>query len=137
MNAGGSCDCCWCLSFFGLLRSDLSPWRYRNRCFLVALCCLIVRRPNLEVSTKGLLHQQVKYWSSFSAMFGHGSAYILLFPVIWIFLWSLDVICYDRWVVSEGHKNYFKDWCLMKSQPTFLFLTNLYLMNYGQIIKSM
>ena len=27
---------------------------------LVALCCLIVRRPNLEVVTKRLLHQQVK-----------------------------------------------------------------------------
>ena len=31
-----------------------------NKCFLVALCCLIVRRPNLEVATKRLLHQQVK-----------------------------------------------------------------------------
>ena len=27
---------------------------------LVALCCLIVRRTNLEVATKSLLHQQVK-----------------------------------------------------------------------------
>ena len=33
---------------------------YRNRRFLVALCRLIVRRPNLEVATKRLLHQQVK-----------------------------------------------------------------------------
>ena len=32
----------------------------RNTCFLVALCCLIVRRPNLEEATKRLLHQQVK-----------------------------------------------------------------------------
>ena len=39
--------------------------------------------------------------------------------------------------ISEGHKNYFKDWCLMNSQPTFLFLTYLNLMNYGHIIKSM
>ena len=36
-----------------------------------------------------------------------------------------------------GHKNYFKDLCLMNSQPTFLFLTYLNLMNYGHIIKSM
>ena len=50
----------WCLSFFGFLRPDLSPWGYGNRCFLVALCRLIVRRPNLEVATKRLLHQQVK-----------------------------------------------------------------------------
>ena len=35
---------CWC-------------WGYRNRCFLVALCHLIVRRLNLEVATKRLLHR--------------------------------------------------------------------------------
>ena len=46
--------------FFGFLRHDLSPYGYENRCFLVALCRLIVRRPNLEVATKRLLHQQVK-----------------------------------------------------------------------------
>ena len=46
--------------FFGFLRPDLSPSGYWNRCFLVALCRLIVRRPNLEVVTKRLLHQQVK-----------------------------------------------------------------------------
>ena len=37
------------LIFFGFLRPDVSPWRYRNRCFLVALCHVIVRRSNLEV----------------------------------------------------------------------------------------
>ena len=33
--------------------------------------------------------------------------------------------CHLLWqiVLSEGHKNNFKDWCLMNSQPTFLFLT--------------
>ena len=50
---------------------------------------------------------------------------------------ELSVICYDRWVLSVGRKNYFKDWCLMNPQPTFLFLTYLNLMNYGHIIKSM
>ena len=49
-----------CPFFFSFLRPDLSPWGYSNRCFLVALCCLIVRRPNLEVVTKRSLHQQVK-----------------------------------------------------------------------------
>ena len=39
-----------------------------------------------------------------------------------IFPRSLGVICYDRWVLSDSHINYFKDWCLMTSQPTFLFL---------------
>ena len=70
------------------LRPDVPPWRYRNRCFLVALCCGVVT-----------------------------------FLVVWIFLRSLGVICYGRWVLSVCHKNYFKDWCLMNSQPTFLFLT--------------
>ena len=46
--------------FFGFLRTDMSPWGDGNRCFLVALCRLIVRTPNLEVATKRLLHQQVK-----------------------------------------------------------------------------
>ena len=46
--------------FLGFLRPDLSPSGYRNRCFLVALCCLIVRRQNWRVATKRLLNQQVK-----------------------------------------------------------------------------
>ena len=36
---------------------------------------------------------------------------------------DLGVFCSDRWVFSEGHKNYCKDWCLINSQSTFLFLT--------------
>ena len=32
--------------------------------------------------------------------------------------------CYDRWVLSEGHKSYVKNWCLRNLQPTFLFLTS-------------
>ena len=39
--------------------------------WLHCACCLIVRRTNLEVATKRLLHQQV----FFSAMFVHASAY--------------------------------------------------------------
>ena len=49
MNAGGNCGWCWCLMFFGFLRTDLSPWGYGNKCFLVALCHLMVRRLNFEV----------------------------------------------------------------------------------------
>ena len=44
--------------FFGFLR--LSPRGYRNRYFLVALSRLILRRPNLEIVTKRVLHKQVK-----------------------------------------------------------------------------
>ena len=70
-------------------------------------------------------------------MFMDESASLQLYPVVWIFLRSLGVICYDRWVISEGHKNYLKDCCLMNSQPTFLFLTYFNSINYGQIIKRM
>ena len=58
-------------------------------------------------------------------MFVHGSGSLQLFPLVWIFLTSLGVICYNRWVLSKGHKDYFKDRCLMSSQQIFLFLTNL------------
>ena len=44
---------------FHFLRTDLLPWGCGNRCFLVPLYSLIVRKPNLEVEAKGLLHQQV------------------------------------------------------------------------------
>ena len=74
---------------------------------------------------------------SFSVIFAHGSAFLQLFLVVWIFLRFQGVICYNRRVVSEGFKNYFNNWCLMTSQPTFLFLTYLNLMNYGHLIKSM
>ena len=51
---------------------------------------------------------------------------------MWIFLRLLGVVCCDRWVLSEGHKNYSKHWCLMSSWSTFLFLT---FFNSGHIIK--
>ena len=35
-----------------------------------------------------------KYWGSLSAML-HGKVFLQLFLVVWIFLRSLDVICYD------------------------------------------
>ena len=53
----------------------------------------------------------------------HGSVSLQLFLVVWIFPRSSGVICYDRCVLFEGHKNYLKDWCLMNSHPTFLFVT--------------
>ena len=42
--------------------------------------------------------------------------------VVRIFPRSLGVICYDRWVLTEGNENYFKDLCYMNLQSTFLFL---------------
>ena len=97
---------------------DTGRW-YRNRCFLVALSHLILRRPNLEVATKKFLYHQEKYQDSFMPC----SAWKCvpeLFPVVWIFLWSG---CYLLQQISShwGSKIYFKDWCFTNSQPTFLF----------------
>ena len=56
-----------------------------------------------------------------------------LFLVVWIFPMSLAVLCYDRWVLREGHKNYFKDWC-----PSHFSLFDLFLSEWnGHIIKRM
>ena len=66
------------------------------RCFLVALCHLIVRKPNLEVAPRGFSISRQKYRDSFSAMFVHGRVSLELFPVVWIFLRSVGVICYER-----------------------------------------
>ena len=96
MNTGGNFDQCWCLSFFGFLRPELSPKGYRNKCFLVALCHLIVRIPNLEGATKRLLHQQVTIQGHFQCHLVHVTMALQLFPVVGIFMRSLGIICYDR-----------------------------------------
>ena len=54
------------------------------------------KETKLKVATKRLLHQQVKIQGSFSAMFVHGKASLQLFPVVWIFLRPVGVICYGR-----------------------------------------
>ena len=45
---------------FSYFLHELSPWGYISRCFLVALCHLVLWRTNLEVATKRFLHQQLK-----------------------------------------------------------------------------
>ena len=120
-------------------RNDLSALGYRNRCFLVALCHLIVRRLNLEVATKRMPHQQVKIprlLGSFSTMFMHGSASLQLFLVVQIFLRTLGVI-YNRWVLSEGHIKLIQGLVSHELTAYLLFLTKLNSINYGHIIKSM
>ena len=54
-----------------------------------------------------------------------GSVSLQLFPVLWICLRSLGVICSGGSDEFSGRvtKNYFKAWSLTNSQPTFLFLT--------------
>ena len=89
----------------------------------------------MEVATERLLNQQVKY--CFSAMFMHGTASLQLISG-GVNISEVPGCHLLRQMSSHGgHKNYFKDLCLMNSQPTFLFLTYLNLMNYDHIIKSM
>ena len=100
IKTGGRYDQCLCLSFYGFLRFDLSPQRYRNRCFLAALYHLIVMKLNLEEVAESLLHQQVKIMAQLLNHVVHGSVSLQLFPVMWIFLRSLGVICCNRQVHS-------------------------------------
>ena len=103
----------------------------RNRCFLIPLCHLILRIANLEVANKRLFHQQVKILRQFHCHIPHESVSRQLFLVVQIFQRFLRVICYVRQVLSEGHKNFFKDWCLMNSQPTFLIWTYFLIQGNG------
>ena len=102
-------------SFFGFLRHDLLPWGYRNRYFPVALCCLIVRRPNLEVVTKvlckntGIVLVPCCTWKCAPTAIS-GAVNVSEVPGSHL-LWQMS----SWWGSSEGHKNYFKDWCLMDS----------------------
>ena len=57
------------LIFLGFLRAGQSLWGLKNRSFLVALCCLIVRSPNLELATKRVFFiSRWNYQGSFSAV---------------------------------------------------------------------
>ena len=67
---------------FSYFLHDLSPWRYMSRCFLVALCRLVLWRVNLKVATKRHLHQQLKIPGSFRAKFAHESVLLQLFLVV-------------------------------------------------------
>ena len=78
----------------------------------------------MKVATKRHLHQWVKEQGYYECHATHRNVSLRVFPVVWIFRESLGVVCYDRWVLSENHKNYFKDWCLTNSKLTFLILTS-------------
>ena len=49
--------------------------------------------------THHLLKNKILKNKLFSAMFAHGNVFLQLFLVMWIFLRSLSVICYSRWVL--------------------------------------
>ena len=65
------------------------------------------KESELEVATKRFLNQKWGPTAIFSGV-----------DISVLFVHLLQQI-----VLSEGHKNYFKDWCRSNSQPTFLFLT--------------
>ena len=61
------------------------------------------------------------------------NVYLQLFLVVWIFLRSL--ICYDRWVLSEGHKKLLQG--LVSHELTaYLSVFNLFLMQWIMVILS-
>ena len=88
---------------------------------------------------KQIKHASKKYWvrvqQSQSYFMVRSCLYSLVWPPFPAIFGGVDITkvprCYflHRWVFTECLRNYFKDWCLMNSQPTFLifnsFLTQL------------
>ena len=89
---------------------------------------LIVRRLDLEVATK-----------RFASLSAGKNAGVVLVPChTWKYVHTpisggVDISMVHRCHLLRhmssqcGPQNYFKDWCLMNSQPNFLFLTYFYL----------
>ena len=65
--------------------------------------------PDGEESEVGSSNQEASpsasknIWVSL-VLFAHGSESLQLFQMVWIFLRSLGIICYNRQVLSEGYK---------------------------------
>ena len=57
--------------FFAFFRPGLSTLEYRNSYFLVFLCHMIEKRPNLKVANNMLLYQQVKIPRQFQCHISH------------------------------------------------------------------
>ena len=98
MNTGRSCDWCWHISFFGFFRSDLSRWEYRN---MFSSCSMLFLQ-QLKITGVVLTSYSAWTWNPIAISGGVDT----------------KLICYDRWVLSKGHKNYVMDLCLMNSVPT-------------------
>ena len=123
--------------FFGFLRPNLSPWGYRNRCFLVALCPLIVRRLNLKIATKRLLHQQVKIPGQFKCRVYMG---VHPYSYFWWcgYFWGPSVlfVTIDEFSVRVTKIPSRIDVSWNHSLP-FPFSTYFKSVNYGHIIERM
>ena len=102
MNTGGSCVDAYPFLAFSDLNCHLRDTRIG-----ISGCTVL---PDSKEAELGSSNKEAspsagkKYRGSFSAMFAHGCVSLQLFPVVWIFLRSLGVICYNRWVLSEGQK---------------------------------
>ena len=106
---------------FGFLKPDLSLWGYKNRCFLVALLWLILKRHIWEKATKSFFPSAVT------------NTRVVLVPcrawkcVPTASFSGMDILevtgCYLlKQMSSQCHKNCFKDQCLKNSHSTFPFL---------------
>ena len=113
MNTGRSCDWCWYISFFGFFRSDLSPWEYGN---MFSSCTMQPDRKKTELggSNHMLFLQKLKITGVVLASYSAWTRN----PVAISGGVDTKLICYDRWVLSKGHKNYVTDLYLMNSVPT-------------------
>ena len=102
----------------------------------VALCHLIVRRPNLEVVIKRLLHQHVKLPGQF---YCHVRAWKCVPTAI---SGGTDISkipgCHLLWQMSfQGGSQKLLQGLVSHELTAFLFLTYFISMNYGHIIKTM
>ena len=94
MNTGGSCVDAYPFLAFSDLNCHLRDTRIG-----ISGCTVL---PDSKEAELGSSNKEAspsagkKYRGSFSAMFAHGCVSLQLFPVVWIFLRSLGVICYDR-----------------------------------------
>ena len=115
------------LIFFGFLRPDMSVWRYRNRCFLLTLCHMIVMRPNSKQQRRNSSFSRWKYFGVVLVAFCMWKCVSeAIFSGVDI-LSFLCVACYNRWVFRQGHKNYFKDKCFIHPQPLPSILTSIFI----------
>ena len=130
-DTGSSCDYCWCLSFLGFLSPDWSLWKYRN----VFSGCTVP--PDSKETKLGNWGQED------SPSVGTSTRVVLVSCCTWkcvptTISSSVNISkvpgCHFLSFVMSTHKNYFKDWCLMKS--VYLSDFDLFLIQWnGHIIK--
>ena len=99
------------VSYFGFIRLDLSPWGYKHRCSLILRYHVIVRVLCIKVCLR-------RYFWCCGYTWGSCVLYV-----------TTD----EFW--ERVAKYYFKDSCLISSEPTFLILCH-FLTQYKAILKN-